>query len=111
MVPGGTSKPLEQSGGEIAFSEARNDGDDDLAGHLRTRGHIEGGSEGGAGGYAHRDTLLARGAFGHREAVLVGNLDDLVDHSPVEDRRHETRADALDLVRSGLASRQHGRGG
>ena len=41
--------------------------------------------------------------------VLVGDRDDLVIDRGVEDRRHEAGADALDLVRAGLAAGQHRR--
>ncbi len=43
------------------------------------------------------------------KAVSLGNGDDLVDHLAVEDGGHETGADALDLVRTGLAAGEHRR--
>ena len=52
---------------------------------------------------------VAGGATGHVQAVVVGDLDDLVDHRPIENRRYEAGADPLDLVRAGLAPREHWR--
>ena len=46
-------------------------------------------------------------ARGGVEGGLVADRDDLVDHRAVEDVRHEAGADALDLVRAGLAAGQH----
>ena len=42
------------------------------------------------------------------ERILVRHGDDLIVDLRVERFRHETRADALDLVRAGLALREHG---
>src|SRR3546814_4530592 len=46
--------PLEEVGGEVALGEGGQDGDDQLAGHLRPGADLEGGGQRGAGGDADR---------------------------------------------------------
>ena len=60
----------------------------------------------GAGRNADRDAFDAGAQARVVEGVVVADRDDLVDRRAVEDRRHEAGADALDLVRAGLAAGQ-----
>ena len=75
----------------------------ELARHLQRRMAV------GAGGNPDQDAFVARQTPRARRRILVGDGDDLVVHVLVEDVRHETGADALDLVVARLAARQHRR--
>ncbi len=73
------------------------------------RADLDRSSERRAGGNADRDAFDARDQARIVEGCLVADGDHFVDDAPVENRRHETCADALDLVRAGLAARKHRR--
>jgi hypothetical protein len=62
----------------------------------------------GARGDANEDAFLFGEAAGHGEGFIVGDLNDLVDELGVEDLGDEAGADALDLVRAGLAAGEDG---
>jgi hypothetical protein len=55
---------------------------------------------------ADRDAFEPRDEAGIFEGLVVRDLHDLVIDRRIEDRRHETGADALDLVRAGIAAGQ-----
>ena len=63
----------------------------------------------GARGNADRNALEPSDQPRRVERSLVADGDDLVDHSAVQNRRHEAGADALDLVRSRRAAGEDGR--
>src|SRR3546814_18756446 len=100
--------PLEEVGGEVAFGERRQDDDDQLAGHLGPRADLEGGGQRGAGRDADGQALDRRGRPRGAERGVVADAHDLVDQRGLEIVRHEAGADALDLVRAGLAAGEHG---
>ena len=83
---------------------------DPLALGLGALRDLERGVQRGAAGDAGQHALAARGQARGLERVLVVDGDDLVEQRAVEHRRHEARADALDLVRAGPAAGEHGRG-
>src|SRR5262249_27895663 len=56
---------------------------------------------------AGRNAFLTRECASRFECGLIADCDDLVDYTEIEHVGHEARADALDLVRSGLAPREH----
>ena len=60
----GVDEALEQDGGQVAFTEVGQHGDDRLAGVLGTVGDLDGRGEGGAGGDADQQTLLGGGRPG-----------------------------------------------
>src|SRR5699024_2854852 len=102
---------LVQDGGDVALAEVRDDDDDRLALGLRAGGDLQRGLQVRAGRNAAEDALLRGELTGHRDGVLVGDGDDLVEDVAVEDLRHEVGAEALDLVRAGLVlGEQRGRG-
>ena len=74
---------------------------------LGTFCHLERGMERGPCRDSHQDALLFRDPPGCSACVLVGDLEHLVDQLSLQDIRHEACADALNLVRPGLAATQH----
>src|SRR5690606_33140715 len=62
-----------------------------------------------AGGDADRNAFEARDEARIGDGLLVRNGDDLVIDGGVEDFRGETRAQPLNLVRTGLSAGQDGR--
>src|SRR5690625_1965762 len=93
-----------QRGGEVALAEVRDDDDDRLALGLRTCGDLERRGDGRTGGDAREDALLGGEPARRLDGLVEVDVDDLVVDLGVEDLRDEVRADALDLVRSGLAA-------
>src|SRR5699024_12772360 len=63
---------------------------------------------GSTGGDAHEQALLPGGAAGGLDRVFAGDGDHLVVDAGVQDLRHEVRPETLDLVRTSLASGEHG---
>src|SRR5208337_2846510 len=93
---------VEQDRAQVALARVRQDGDDRLAGVLGALGEAHGDRGGGAARYAGENALLARQAARVLDRLLVADLLDRVDELEVEHIRHKARADALDLVRTGL---------
>ena len=60
-----------------------------------------------ARGNADRNAFQTSDFAGGIEGGFIGDGDDLVDHTAIQDRRNETRADALNFVWSRLAAREH----
>ncbi len=60
---------------------------------------------------ADKQTLVLGELFACCESVLVCHLDDFIIYVGVERFGNKSRADALDLMRSRLFSRQNGRAG
>ena len=78
---------------------------------LRPPGDLQRGPHRRARGDAGRDPLASGERARRVDRVIVGDRDDLVDHVPVQDRRHEPGADPLDPVRPRRPAREHRRGG
>ena len=101
------AKRIEQDAGQVALAEAGQDDDDQLAGVLRARGYLERGTT------AAPEQMPTKrpSSSGRRRAMamrlVVGDLDDFVDELGVEDAGDESRAEALNLVRAGLAAGEH----
>mmetsp|Transcript_23762 Transcript_23762/g.74785 ORF Transcript_23762/g.74785 Transcript_23762/m.74785 type:complete len:329 (-) Transcript_23762:213-1199(-) len=104
FVPDG----LEQGGGQVALAEGRDHDDHALALVLRAGADDVGGLDGGARADAAEDALLLGETAGHLDGLLGRHLHDLIDEGGVSVARHEAGADALDLVRAGLAAGEHG---
>src|SRR5215217_2966431 len=100
------SEPFEERARDIPLRERRRDGDDPLAPELgpardfKSRRHI------GAGGDPAGNPFELRDEPRGLERGLIADRYHLVDHGAVENLRHETGADALDLVRTGLSAGQ-----
>ena len=105
-----SSQPLEQDRRQIALGEGRDDHHHVLAGVLRPRADDDRRLQGRARRDADRHAFEPRDQARVGDGILVGDRDDLVIDRGVEDLRREAGADALDLVRAGLAARQHRRG-
>src|SRR6185312_5278249 len=98
-----------QQRGDVAFAEVGDDGDHELAGVLRAGGNLQGTPDGGAGGDPTQDTLLGAQIAGRGHGVLDRGVEHLVVDLGVQHLRDEVRAEALDLVRAGVAAVEDGR--
>src|SRR5579885_1119196 len=102
------SKPLEQRGREIPLGKIGQYRDDAFARHLRSLPDLDRGGKRGTRGDTDRHALEPRHLSRGLDRGVVADADDLVDELGVEDRRNESSADALDLVRARRAAREHG---
>src|SRR5580704_4125967 len=95
---------IKQDAGKITLAEAGQNDHDEFTGILGARGHLERGDDGGAGADADEKAFFKREAAGHRNGLVVADLDDFVDELGVEDAGNESSADALNLVGTRLAA-------
>src|SRR5215207_6208028 len=91
---------------QVPLAVARDDDDDRLAGVLGPLGELDGRVHGRTRRDAAEDALLDAEAAGGGDGGGDVDVDDLVVHLAVQDRRHEVGTDALDLVRAGGAAVQ-----
>src|SRR6202044_375393 len=67
---GFVTEVLEEDGGDIAFAEAGNDDDDQLASVFVAAGDLNGGVNRGAGGDADEEAFFEGQATGHGDGVV-----------------------------------------
>src|SRR5690606_12138972 len=95
---------FEQRCGHVAFAEVGDDHHEHLPGVLRTLRHLQCGPHVGPRRDAAQDALLGGQRTRDGDRVLESGVDDLVVDIAVEHLGDEVRPDALDLVRTGLAT-------
>ena len=98
------AEPLEQRCGEVALAETGGHGDDHLAAILRLGRQAGGGGNVGARADAAQNAFLAGQAPRPGERLFVGHRLHAAEQAGVEILGNEAGADALDLVRAGLAA-------
>src|SRR5580704_5523835 len=99
---------LKQVGGEIALAGIAKDHHNHLAAS-ETLGDLQGGTTVGARGDADQYSFFARQTPRVLRRLFVAYGDDLLVDVSIEVLRHETRADALYLVKTRLATGQNRR--
>ena len=96
------AKLLGEWGREVTLGRGAADGDNPLARELRALGDLHRRPDVGSGGNTRwKSFLLSQGLCGGK-GILVGDLDDFVDHANVEVLRHEAGTNALDHMWAGL---------
>ena len=101
---GQSSRSANRTCRDVALAEARDDHDDQLAVVLRPLADFDRGRRSRPRRRARRACPPRRRPGGPTDGGLGVDVDDLVVDRAVEDLRDEVRADALDLVRAGLAA-------
>jgi len=101
---GSVPQAVEEHRGQVALPEARDDDDDRLALVGGTLRDLLGRGERGAGGQADEQPVERGGPAGEVDGGVDVDVDDLVVDAGVEGLGNEVGADALDLVRTGLAA-------
>ena len=93
---------IGQSGGEVTFSGATTDGDDQLPLIFWSFCDLHSHVNIGAGGDANKHAFFLADAAGHGERIVVTHGDDLIHDIEVEIVRDETCSRALDFVGAGF---------